>query len=56
MNPNANYNMAGTKKYVNSGWFLPKGQEHAYPGSGNTFTVTFEKPGTYDYICILHPG
>ncbi|HKG31294.1 MAG TPA: plastocyanin/azurin family copper-binding protein [Nitrososphaeraceae archaeon] len=55
MNPNANYNMAGTRKYVNSGWFLPKGQEQAYPGSGNTSTVTFEKPGTYDYICILHP-
>jgi plastocyanin len=55
MNPNANYSMTGTEKYVNSGWFLPKGQEEEYPGSGNTFTVTFEKPGTYDYICILHP-
>jgi plastocyanin len=55
MNPNANYSMTGTEKYVNSGWFLPKGQEQAYPGTGNTFTVTFEKPGTYDYICILHP-
>jgi plastocyanin len=55
MNPNAIYSMNGTEKYVNSGWFLPQGQEQAYPGSGNTFTVTFEKPGTYDYICILHP-
>ena len=55
MNRNANYSMTGTEKYVNSGWFLPKGQEQAYPGTGNTFTVTFEKPGTYDYICILHP-
>lgn len=55
MNPNPNYSMKGTEKYVNSGWFLPKGQEQAYPGTGNTFTVTFEKPGTYDYICILHP-
>jgi len=55
MDPNANYSMTGTEKYVNSGWFLPNGQEQAYPGSGNTFTVTFEKPGTYDYICILHP-
>ena len=25
-------------------------------GSGNTFTVTFEKPGTYDYLCILIRG
>ena len=55
MNPNANYTMAGTEKYLNSGWFLPKGREQAYPGSGNTFTVTFQKPGTYDYLCILHP-
>jgi len=55
MNPNANYTIAGTEKYVNSGWFLPKGLEKEYPGSGNTFTVTFEKPGTYNYICILHP-
>jgi plastocyanin len=53
--PDANYTMTGTEKYVNSGWFLPKGQEKQYPGSGNTFTVTFEKPGTYKYICLLHP-
>ena len=55
MNPNARYSLNGTEKYVNSGWFLPEGQEQAYPGSGNTFTVTFEKPGKYNYICILHP-
>jgi plastocyanin len=55
MIPNASYSMNGTEKYVNSGWFLPQGQELEYPGSGNTFTVTFEKPGTYNYICILHP-
>jgi plastocyanin len=55
MNPNATYSMNGKEKYVNSGWFLPQGQELEYPGSGNTFTVTFEKPGTYNYICILHP-
>ena len=24
MNPNANYSMTGTEKYVNSGWFLPE--------------------------------
>lgn len=34
---------------------LPKGLEQLYPGSGNTFTVTFQKAGTYGYICILHP-
>lgn len=55
MKLNSNYSMTGTEKYVNSGWILPKGLEQQYPGSGNTFTVTFEKPGTYDYICVIHP-
>ena len=32
MNPNANYTMDGTEKYVNSGWFLPKGMEQQFPG------------------------
>jgi len=53
--PNAKYTFSGNEKYVNSGWILPKGQEQLYPGSGNTFTVTFQKAGTYYYICILHP-
>jgi hypothetical protein len=53
--PNAAYTMDGTEKYVNSGWLLPKGQEQHYPGSGNTFTVTFQKAGTFRYICALHP-
>ena len=55
MDPNANYTMTGEEKYINSGWFLPVGLEGEYPGSGNTFTMTFEKPGTYGYLCILHP-
>ncbi len=55
MNPNANYDMAGNEKYVNSGWLLPSGLEQQYPGSGNTFTITFESPGTYGYLCLLHP-
>ena len=55
MSPNANYTMTGDEKYINSGWILPKGLEEEYPGSGNTFAMTFEKPGTYDYLCILHP-
>jgi plastocyanin len=55
MKQNANYSMSGTEDYVNSGFLLPKGQENLYPGSGNTFTMTFQKAGTYDYLCIIHP-
>jgi plastocyanin len=55
MNPNANYSVSGDERYVNSGWLLPDGSEVQYPGTGNTFIATFEKPGTYDYLCILHP-
>jgi plastocyanin len=55
MSPNTNYSITGTEKYINSGWFLPNGLEQQYPGTSNTFTATFEKPGTYDYICVLHP-
>jgi plastocyanin len=55
MKQNANYSMSGTEDYINSGWLLPKGQENVYPGSGNTFTMTFQKAGTYDYLCIIHP-
>jgi plastocyanin len=55
MKQNANYSMSGTEDYINSGWLLPKGQENLYPGSGNTFTMTFQRAGTYDYLCIIHP-
>jgi len=53
--PNAAYTMNGSEKYVNSGWLVPKGQEQLYPGSSTSFTVTFQKAGTYHYICQLHP-
>jgi plastocyanin len=55
MKQNANYSMSGTEDYINSGWLLPKGQENLYPGPGNTFTMTFQRAGTYDYLCIIHP-
>lgn len=51
--PNANVTISGNEQYVNSGWLLPKG--NLPPGTSNTFSVTFEKAGTYDYLCILHP-
>ena len=53
--PNAAYTINGSEKYVNSGWLVPKGQEQLYPGSSTSFTVTFQKAGTYHYICQLHP-
>jgi plastocyanin len=53
--PNAAYTMDGSEKYVNSGWLVPRGQEQLYPGSSTSFTVTFQKAGTYHYICQLHP-
>lgn len=53
--PNASYTLNGTEKYVNSGVILPKGHEKEFPGSSNTFTVTFQKPGIYPYLCIIHP-
>jgi plastocyanin len=55
MQPNANYNYTGDESYVNSGWMWPEGQ--APPGAPpiSSFTLTFEKAGTYNYICIIHP-
>ncbi len=53
--PNANYTMDGTEQYVNSGLLVPKGQSKDFPGSSETFTVKFDKSGSYAYSCILHP-
>jgi plastocyanin len=55
LGPNATYVFNGNEKYVNSGFLLPKGQDKNYPGSSNTFTVTFQNPGIYRYLCIIHP-
>ena len=53
--PNGNYTMDGTENYINSGWLWPN--ELAPPGGPaiNNFTMTFEKAGTYSYICNVHP-
>jgi len=47
--------MRGDEKYVNSGCMWPEGM--APPGYPKitTFTVLFEKSGTYWYICLVHP-
>jgi plastocyanin len=55
MQPNAKYTFTGDESYVNSGWMWPEGQ--APPGAPpiSSFTLTFEKAGTYNYICVIHP-
>jgi plastocyanin len=52
--PNSNYSMDGTERYINSGWLWPAGQAPPGPSLTN-FTVTFEKPGSYSYLCNVHP-
>ena len=55
LNPNALYAIDGTEKYINSGVLLPAGQIPPGIPPITTFTATFKKAGTYDYICIFHP-
>jgi plastocyanin len=52
---NANYTMDGTEIYVNSGWIWPIGQSPPGAAPISSFTVTFENPGIYDYVCTVHP-
>ena len=52
---NANYTMTGDELYVNSGWMWPEGQNPPGTPPIKSFSVTFENPGTYDYICAVHP-
>jgi|SRR5215217_4543519 len=55
MQPNAKYIFTGYESYVNSGWMFPEGQAPPGASSISSFTLTFEKVGTYNYICIIHP-
>jgi plastocyanin len=50
---NAAYSVKGDEKLVNSGLVFPQGM--GPPNGSTSFTLTFEKAGTYDYYCILHP-
>ena len=52
---NANYTMTGDELYVNSGWMWPEGQSPPGTPPIKSFSITFENPGTYDYICMVHP-
>ena len=53
--PNANYTMTGNEGYVNSGWIWPDGQTPPGLQEISSFSVKFEKAGTYPYMCIIHP-
>src|SRR5919202_1457864 len=52
---NANYTMTGDELYVNSGWIWPEGQSPPDAAPIESFSITFEKAGTYDYLCEIHP-
>ena len=55
LQPNSNYSFAGDESYVNSGWMFPIGQVPPDAPPIISFTMTFESPGTYNYLCVLHP-
>ena len=53
--PNARYIMDGSESYINSGWIWPEGQVPMGAPPITEFSVTFENPGIYDYVCTIHP-
>ncbi len=55
LDANANYTMTGNEGYVNSGFIWPQGQTPPGLQVIESFSVTFEKAGTYDYLCVIHP-
>jgi plastocyanin len=52
---NANYTTDGTENYINSGWIWPEGQVPPGVPPITSFTVTFQEPGIYPYVCTVHP-
>lgn len=54
--PNSNYTMTGSEKYLNSGPIMPTGMTPPGWPPVTQFTVTFEQPGTYNYLCVFHYG
>jgi plastocyanin len=55
LQPASNYTFSGDESYVNSGWIWPEGQVPPGAPPITSFTMTFENPGTYNYICVIHP-
>jgi plastocyanin len=52
---NSTYSMDGTEQYINSGWIWPAGQTPEGLLNISSISIKFEKAGTYDYLCLLHP-
>jgi hypothetical protein len=51
----AEYNMTGNETYLNSGLIWAGGViPDGFPKI-NSFIVTFDKPGTYHYQCLIYP-
>jgi plastocyanin len=55
LQPGSNYTFTGDESYLNSGWIWPEGQVPPGAPPITSFTMTFENPGTYNYICVIHP-
>jgi plastocyanin len=55
LQPNSNYTFTGDESYINSGWIWPEGQVPPGAPPITSFTMTFMTPGTYSYICVIHP-
>ena len=55
LQPNSNYTFSGDESYVNSGWMWPMGQSPPGAPPITSFTMTFENPGTFYYMCVIHP-
>jgi plastocyanin len=54
LQPNSNYTLSGIETYLNSGFIFPQGQSPPGELPIEEFTVTFENPGSYNYVCVLH--
>jgi plastocyanin len=52
---NANYTFRGDESFVNSGWIWPEGQSPQGAPPISAFTLKFENPGNYAYMCAIHP-
>ena len=48
------FNPAGDPSAYDGSSYLNSGFRE--PGPSGTYTVTFTQPGSYDYVCLLHPG